>query len=193
MKTIQINTFSFNELSEEAQQVAINNFLTNYEIDPFQVVDDCYLFDPKDIDLRDTLKENYNRDILIKNNRKNIYFNIDRNWYLDCTDAMEIQNDVLFLKYLGIPEYLQEQIQYEIFTLNNNSSTEIDFELVASEYEFTKAEGEILQSAKDKFSDLINEILGRIKFQYEYEASEEFAREMIETEECIYDVNGNLI
>ncbi len=73
MRTIETKVYSFNELSEEAKENAINNIRDLDHDFTDWAVDDCSLFEPKERDLEVLLGKDY-RFPLFKNNRKNIYF-----------------------------------------------------------------------------------------------------------------------
>ena len=107
MKTIKINLYSFEELSERAKENAIEQMRERYyEHNDFAhwAIDDCGLFEPKHKELS-KLAAADNRQYefpMIKNTRKNIYFSTGRNWYLDCEQAMHITDESLFLDWLGV-------------------------------------------------------------------------------------------
>lgn len=188
MKTISINVYSFNELSEQAKQQAIENVRNqeDYGIDfPAWAVDDCSLFEPNHEELNQLFGENYTFP-LIKNTRGKIYFSTDRNWFLDCDDAMQVTNDEQFLIWLGIPKELVNQVTYSIFTnQGRNGDTTIEIEhLEYGEEDFSK------QVAK--FDEHIQNVLERIQNDIEYRYTDESIIEDIEANEYEFYEDGNI-
>ena len=185
MKTIEIKLFSFDELSEESQKKAIeeqSNF--NYENNDFSewIVDDCYLLEPEQKELEKLYKKNnlIYKDLLIKNNRK-IYFCLGRNRYLDISKGIEIQDDKLFLYWLGLTESLIKKISFEI------GDDEIFFH---EEIETTKKESVKLEKARIKFSDYCEHILNSIEKSIDYYYEDEYIIEELKNNDELFLENG---
>lgn len=200
MKTIikTINVYSFDELSEEAKQVAIE-YERNYRYNEFAewAADECYLLEPPHKELTDLFGDDfyevlnadnkYKDTPLIQNTRESISFDTDRNWFLDVSKAMVITNNDLFLKWLGIPNECIENIRFDIFTPKyRNSSTTIDFDEYDSKYDYE------VQKATEKFEQHIRNILRRIEVAIEYNYSDEAIIEQFENDETEFTENGDL-
>jgi hypothetical protein len=186
MKTIEVKIYQFDELSEEAKEVAIENYRNENHNFAEWAVDDCSLFEPKHIELQSLFGEDYNFP-LIKNNRTNIYFDTDRNSFLDCSEAIEITNDKQFLMWLGIDIEIEglEDIEFNIFTPRfRNADTTIDFDNYSSDFD------EVVSFAQSKFNNYIKDVLERISVAIDYRYSDEAITEDIEANEYEFLSNG---
>ena len=202
MKTIEITLYKFEELSKEAQQKAIEKIRDSYyEHNNFAewAIDDCYLFEPKHKELVELFGEDFYKELnkgkkytdnpLINNNRSNIYFSTDRNWHLDCAEAMEISNDKYFLLWLGLTEEIinGEDFNYHIFTPNyRNSDTTIEFEGYDDEADY------LIGEAIEKFNNHINECLKRIESNIDHQYTDEAIIEEIECNDYDFTETGEI-
>ena len=200
MKTINIDVYEFNELSEEAKKVAIEQIRNEYyESNDFAhwAIDDCYLFEPPHEELISLFGENFYEELnknneykdipLIKNTRESIYFDTDRNSFLDCAKAMEVTNNKYFLLWLGIDtdEEAFKDIHFNIFTPNyRNADTTIEFE------DFDSSFGDVVDVAKSKFDNHIQEILKRIEADIDYRFTDEAIIEDILANDYEFLVSG---
>lgn len=185
MRTITTTVYSFDELSEIAQQKAIENIREDYyKSNNFAEysIDDCYLLEPRHEEL--SIFSEY-KDILIKNNRK-IYFDLDRNRHIDISQAMEIQNSTLFLKWLGLDQRLIDKVDYTIL------KDSIEF-LNQSDNEFTVIQDAKLRAAEYKFKNHCNYILERIEMGIDYCFSDEGIEQDIIANEWEFTENGERI
>ena len=195
MKTIQVKIYYFNELTTAAQQVAIEQFRDiKYEDSSVYewVIDDCYLFEPKNAVMEKLFGEEYTKlnKPVIANTRK-VYFDTERNRHLDADEGIQITNEKMFLIWLGIPEEMHEKVY---FTIKNNwarnPDTIIKFEENDSDYHFTEEENKILENAANKFSNHMEEVLNRIEESIEYQFTDEYIAEEIEMNEYEYTADG---
>lgn len=190
MRTIETKLFSFNELSEEAKEKAIENVRQEYyKHNDFAewAVDDCALLEPKHDELENI--EGYSFPLL-KNTRGNIYFDTGISCFIDCENAIEVTNDVVFYKWLGIPEevYNGEDFSYEIFTPQfRNSDTTIQFDGYLSEY------GDVIDDAIEKFEELISYVLQRIENEIDFRFSDEAIEEDAVINEYEFTEDGERI
>src|SRR5699024_4908493 len=102
MKTVKTNIFRFDELSQKAKEKAINEVREQYyEHNNFSqwAIDDDYILEPSQKELKELFGKDY-EPYFIKNKR-NIYFSLDRNRYIDISKAVEITDEDMFLKWLG--------------------------------------------------------------------------------------------
>ena len=136
MRIIETEAYTFDELSDDAKEVAIKNEReSKYEMDISQwIIDDCYLLNPRGV-----------HDLIIENTRK-VYFDLYRG-YIDISEAMHIKDDKAFLDWLNIPIELQNEVYYTI------KERTIYFEENDCEYEFTENDNKILDDAKEKFEE----------------------------------------
>ena len=195
MKTIEVKIYYFNELTTAAQQIAIEQFRDRkYEDSSVSewVIDDCYLFEPKNAVMEGLFGEEYKKlnKPVIANTRK-VYFDTDRNRHLDADEGIEITNEKMFLTWLEIPQELQEKLFYIIKNFGGRyPDTIIQFEENECDYEFTAEENKILENAANKFSDHMEEVLNRIGEAIDYQYSDECIAEEIEMNEYEYTADG---
>ena len=156
MRIIETEVYTFDELSDDAKEKAIENFRKErYETDISDwIIDDCYLLNPRGIN-----------DLIIDNTRK-VYYNIYRG-YIDISKGMDIKDDNAFLNWLNIPIELQNEVYYTI------KEDTIYFEENDCEYEFTENDNKILDNAKDNFEEHCSDILQSIENSYDFYHSDE--------------------
>lgn len=189
MRTIRTKVYTFNELSKEAQEFAINEIRNNYyECNDFAswAVDDCSLFEPEHQELEGLFGKDYNFP-LIKNTRENIYFDTDRNSFLDCAIAMKVTDDEKFLLWLGIDRNISglDDIEYTIFTSGyRNADTTIEFDDYDSDYD------DLIENATEKFENHISDVLKRIKSDIDYRFTDEAITEDILANGYEFLING---
>ena len=189
MRTIRTKVYKFDELSEQAKQTAIEEVRNEYyEYNDFAdwAVDDCALFEPKEKELIELFGEDYNFP-LIKNTRESIYFDTDRDDFLDCAKAMEVTNKKQFLLWLGLTEEIinGDDFSFNIFTPNyRNADTTIDFDGFDSKFD------EAISNAQDKFNYLIEDVLKRIEADIDYRFTDEAIIEDIEANDYEFLSNG---
>lgn len=193
MRTIRTKVYSFEELNKDAQQVAIEEVRKEYyEDNDFAnwAIDDCSLFEPIQEELNKIgFKGN---DFILSNNRKNIYFSTDRNWFLDCAEALKVEHCDYFYKWLGITdEFLLQKISFEIYTPSGrNSDTTIEFICDEDFDKFTDEEEHIIEEAKIKFDNHIQSVLKRIMNDIDYRFTDEAITEDILANEYEFLSNG---
>ena len=182
MRTITTTVYSFDELNELAKAKAIDNIREiYYQSNDFAEysIDDCYLLEPRHEEL--SIFSEY-KDILIKNNRK-VYFDLDRNRHIDISQAMEIQNSTLFLKWLGLDQRLIDKVDYTIL------EDSIEF-MNQSENEFTVIQDAKLMAAEYKFKNHCEDILNYIEKSIDYLFSDESIIEDIFANDWEFTENG---
>jgi len=190
MKTIKINLYKYNELTNEAKEKAIENIRESYyEYNDFAnwAKDDCYLLNPPYNELKELAKNNFllKDDILIKKNR-NIYFSLDRNRYIDISEAMGVQDSSFFLQWLGIMDFdLIDKIDYFI----GKDTIEI---LNQSDEDFTDVEEKIISEAITKFENHCEEILTNISKSIDYRFTDEAIIEDIIANEYDFLKDGTI-
>ena len=184
MRIIRTKVYSFEELNKEAQQVTIEEVRNEYyEDNDFAnwAIDDCSLLEPKHEELIELFPIEYNFPLL-KNNRK-VYFSTDRDRYIDISNAMEVQNDRMFLVWLGINGELLDKVHYII------GEDSIEF-TPQTEEDFTEDEEAILKLAEEKFENHCEDILKRIEADIDYRFTDEAITEDILANDYEFLSNG---
>ena len=193
MQTITQTIYEFHELSEKSKISALSNYIkimeNNSEIE-YYIFDDCYLFEPKHEELISLFNSEYANltNPIIGNTGKNIYFN---DYYLQIEDAIQINNDRLFLLWLQIPLELHDKIVYS-FDSNKNGNTQILFNENDINYEFTENELKILVIARAIFSLHIKQIAKDIQSNIDYYFSDENIIDQITENEVYFFENGKI-
>ena len=191
MKTLELKIYEFTELSNEAKEAAIENIRnTYYECNDFcqWAIDDCALLEPLNKELTEILGKDY-KFPLIENNRK-IYFSLDRNRYIDISNAMTITDDDDFFKWLGIDENLfLDDDGFLILDYKIGKDT-IEFETNDFNINFSDEQNKILDIAIEKFESHCNDILARIESDYEYRLTDEAIIQDIEANEIEFEKDG---
>lgn len=167
MRKIEIELYSFNELSEEAQQVVIERereHLDNFKDYNTWVLDDCALFEPEHDELVALFGDDY-KFPLLENNIKEVYY--DLRWhdrYIQIGCALNITNKKHFLYWLGLPSELIYQytsdeydFDFDIIYTSHYGSSIIVFDNYDDKYE------EFVDKARKKFGKYIETILNRIE------------------------------
>ena len=176
MRIIETEAYTFDELSDDAKEVAINNEReAKYHMDISDwIIDDCYLLNPRGV-----------HDLIIENTRK-VYYDIYRG-HIDISKGMYIKDDKAFLDWLNIPIELQNEVYYTI------KERTIYFEENDCEYEFTENDNKILDDAKEKFKEHCSWILECIEKDYDFQYSDECIIEDIQCNEYESTKEGILI
>jgi hypothetical protein len=189
MRTIETTVYKFNELSEDAKNNAIEQIREQYyQYNDFAewAKDDDYLLNPKYEELK---KYNMKDGILLSNSRKKLYFSCDREWYLDCAEAINVENEEVFMDWLGFTPEQAKKLLYRIYTPSGrNSSTTIEFELNDSE------DDEIdTTEAEEKFNNHINDCLRSLEANIDFRYTDEAIIENIEANDYEFTEEGKLV
>jgi len=192
MRTIRTKVYSFDELSETAKEVAIEERRNAYyEDNDFALfaVDDDNLFEPNHHELMEVFGEY--PPTLTENLRKKMHFSVDQNYFLDCENALYIPNNDKFLQWLGIKDKeLRDQIYFTIYTpTGRDNSTAINFSW-DSEEEETEEYFTAVDQATEKFNDYIDSIIDRIRKSIDYYFSDEAITEDLLNSEDEFLSNG---
>jgi hypothetical protein len=193
MKTIEVKIYYFNELTTAAQQIAIDQFRNRkYEDSDILewAIDDCFLFEPREIQA--LFGEEYTKlkKPVMANTRK-VYFDTERNRHLDADEGIQITNEKMFLIWLGVPEEMHEKVYFTIKNFGGRyPDTIIQFEENECDYEFTAEENKILLNAANKFNDHMEEVLNRIEQSIQWQFSDECIAEDIEINQYEYTADG---
>jgi hypothetical protein len=169
MRTVTI--YEFDELSKDAQTTAVNEIKTQMEEDEqsealYWAIDDCSLFEPKHSDMASLFGEDYTNQMLgggflFKNTRNQVQYN---DLYTTCeiSKALEIQDEKMFKKWLGIPQELIDKSSYEIYEDCGETSITIKID-EAGDDDIDSENMGIQKGAEDKFHEHISSIAKRIE------------------------------
>jgi hypothetical protein len=131
----------FDELSDEARENAINNVRDKRYEEGEDIcrwaIDDEELFEPPHQEMAKLFGDDYyealgNRFMLENIDSKKITFvsKSDPNYHLACAHAIDIANDGMFLRWLGIPSRFRVYFYYKIRnTSGRNPDTVIEFDI----------------------------------------------------------------
>lgn len=203
----ETRTYSFSELSPEAKKNAIQNVREEmwegshgaYDIGEW-VIDDDFLFEPTHDEMVEVFGPNYEESLsgnpMIYNDRDDISYisKEDRNYYLHCRKALNITNDGMFLGWLGIPPYFWDYLSYS-FT-DSGTYTQIEFELDDEESLSPDDKSSMdvyLTKAENKFKNHMDRVLTRITNSIESQYEDGEIEERIESQDIIFDEEGNTI
>jgi hypothetical protein len=202
----QNGSFRFEQLSEEAKEKAIENIREGmyeekygaYDIAEW-VVDDDYLFEPTHKELEEVFGSKYNNDLkdhpMIGNKRKEISYvaKDDRNYYLHCAGALDVNHEEMFFAWLGFSLLFWYDTSYEF--LDKGTYTTIEFEFLSDEEDFTPRQMELWEKASDaathRWETHMSQVLDRITESIESEYSDERIEERIESNDILFDQEGN--
>lgn len=188
MRTVTTNFYSFNELSPEAQKVAIENERERMEEEDSQLllqwaIDDCSLLEPKHDELVRVFGENYDekfkRGFLIINNR-NVFCDLDSD-RIDISNAAEIDDGELFFQWLEIPKEMWANTDYDL------TNQGIMFNYDNGDDDPTEEQNQILLNAYHKYMAHLKDVLSRIKRDYECRFEDIMIIEDIDGDECFLE------
>lgn len=202
----------FSELDPKSQENAIENvrkkmYSGEYGGDYFgeDAVDDDNLFEPEESEMVELFGDNYyeangNR-FMIENTRKNISYigTQDPNYFINCKDALDVTNDNLFLRWLGIPSYFWPHTYYS-FIDPNRGNTRIEFEIddlesMISEYG-VESEGMInsyFDKSEKKFENHVDRVLRRISSYIDAQYEDEGIIDSIDSYEIRFEDDGSIV
>ena len=174
----------YDELSDEQKKEVYEKWLNTYS-DNQWIVDDDYLLEPPDAEMR-AMFPDYDEwaPLIINNNHQEIYYDSDIKGTLDIKGAVKIEDDDHFHEWLGIPSSFRDNVHSTI------DKYTIEFEENDYDIDFTEEQNEILEVAQKKWEDHLNNIHESIKNSYEHSRSEEFFKE--EAESAEWEFNKNL-
>lgn len=200
-------TYTFDQLSEEAKKNAIENIREEmwdgghgaWSI-PEWVIDDDYLFEPKHDEMIKAYGNEYDKSLgsnpMIGNSREGISYvsKDDQNYYLHCSKALEVNNDEMFLGWLGIPPYFWGSVNY--YFEDSGTYTKIEFE-IEDEDEMNSNTLSLLNNYLDKassnFKNHMDSVLTMITNDIESQYEDDAIEERIESENILFDSEGNPI
>ena len=193
MRTIQI--YSYNDLEpaaklkaiEEVREILMEN---EYHQAALWAADDCALLEPVHDEMTELLGNDYyeknGNQFVFKNNRTNIEFD---EYEIHVQQALEITNDKMFKKWLGIPDSLAQWVEYEIIECGSKTDIEFECTLLNSDPRYPAAAAAI-GKASEKFSNHMTDILIRLENGVEDYFCDDNVEDRIEEGEYEFDESG---
>lgn len=185
-KTVTYNLYQYDELSDDAKETALE-WASDINVDwEWWDFDGLTGFTAKEIATHHLKNP---PDDLLK--YKEIYFDIDRNSYIQFKDA-RFTDDETARKFLGVPKALWENVYWTIHTFSHGeTNTRLEYEHIYNEKDFTPKQKEILDRAVDRFADKVSEALRGLRDSYEYLTSREAIEDTIRANEYTFDIEGH--
>ena len=189
MITKEYKTWKFEELTEEQQEKALERYRYFNVEDSF-----WYDYDGKTGFTAEELKRmrvnpyDKNTDELIK--WKHLYFDLDRSWYIQFTDARFVDDEIA-RKFLRVPRELWNNV-YWSFVSTRENTTRLEYEHQDSYKDFTPKQIEILDRAVELFSNKMDEALKGLRDNYEYALSDEAVRESLIANDYDFTAEGKI-
>jgi hypothetical protein len=207
MRTVTL--YKFDELLPEAKPNAIeevrDDLMQSQGHEALQwAIDDCSLFEPPHREMADLLGEDYyDRNLtpdgkygqfVFKNKRRGILVDLDSS-DLCIADPLEITNESMFLKWLGIPEAMQDKVSW--FIQDGTFGTELVIEyadwVLEDEELSVDPDDPVFQAARDKFESHLSSILHRIQTGYDEYFSDENIAEILSESNFEFSEDGTII
>lgn len=190
MKTKTINLYEFDELPENIKaKVLDNERFINVDSSHWYDYDGKTGFSQEEID-KYGLELEHSSDLL---NYKNIYFDIDRGWYIQFVDA-EFAHDETARRFLGVPKEVWGNTHWEFanksYGGNSYDSTKLQWEY-GNDFLTDEVEA-ILNRAVERFADKMEEALRGLQKSYWYETSDEAIIETIKANEYTFRADGKM-
>ena len=204
-----VTLYKFDELLPEAKPKAIEEFRENLmQTDGHEAlrwaIDDCSLFEPPHKEMADLLGEDYyDRNLtpngkygqfVFKNKRKGIMVDLETR-EICIEKPLEITNESMFLKWLGIPEAMQDKVSWYIHDGTFGTQLNIEYaDWVLEDEELSvDPDDPVFQAARDKFEANLESILDRIQSGYDEYFSDENLTEMLSESNVEFSEDGTLI
>jgi hypothetical protein len=207
MRTVTL--YKFDELLPEAKPKAIEEFreklMQTQSPEALQwAIDDCSLFEPPHKEMAALLGEDYyDRNLtpdgkygqfVFKNKRKGIMVDLESR-EICIADPLEITNESMFLKWLGIPEVMQDKVSWYIHDGTFGTLLVIEYAdwVFDDETLLVDPDDPVFQAARNKFEANLESILDRIQSGYDEYFSDENISEMLSESNTEFSEDGTLI
>jgi|688.fasta_scaffold214539_2 hypothetical protein len=200
-------SYSFEELSDSAKKNAISKVRDemwegNYGSSdiPEWVVDDDYLFEPTHDEMVNIFGPGYNESLgenpMIGNTRKGISYvsKDDGNYYLHCKEALDVNNEEMFLGFLGIPPRFWDELNYRFY--DRRTYTEIEFEIENVDDLSQKAIDSLskyMEEAEKNFEQHMSSVLSRITDSINDQYKDEEIIDRIDNERIEFNSEGDIL
>ena len=179
--------YSYDELSDEAKEKA------RLELYDINVDFDWWEYDGHTGFSMDEIKKFHlnayksESDDLLK--FKKMYFDIDRGGHVQFIDC-SFSNNELARKFLGITPRLWEKIDISFNNSGRNTNTYLEIEWNDWDSEQTEHDEILIERAKERFDNKMEEALKNLRDQYDYLMSKEAIEDTIKANEYTFDENG---
>ena len=191
MKEIKITLYKFHELSEKAKKKALDE-LWDLNVDHDMWYEDDFLAEPS----AELYKE---MDVEMPDNPifdfEGVSFDLDRgNFLLFHGLDVNYEYQELFLRVLGFPEDIIDNIVFEIYEgrIKNHISFTYEPPADTDEDDFPENYKEYLDSAEGIFEEIMDDALRRLRDYYDYLLTEEAIIETIEANDYDFREDGSL-
>lgn len=193
MKTKTIELYEYDELPEDVKEKVLDNLrYINVDDEFWYDYDGKTGFSSAELK-RMRVKVEDAPDELIT--YKNLYFDIDRSWYIQFTDA-QFANDEVARKFLRVPKKLWDATYWTFINKDyggsSHGTTRLEYEPQDNYKEFTVKQQEILERAIEIFHDKMEEALRHLRSQYEYLCTDEAIIETIKASEYTFTASGKM-
>lgn len=192
MKEKIVKLYEFEELPEDIQEKVL-------EKNRYINVDDSFWYD-YDGKTGFSSKELARMKVSVKDcpaellTWKNMYFDLDRSWYIQFTDCSFADSEIA-RKFLRVPADIWNRVYWSFENRNYGGSCHGTTKLVyewEGDNELTKRQEEILDRAVEIFSDKMEEVLKGLRDSYEYLVTDEAVKETILCNEYTFTIDGRM-
>jgi hypothetical protein len=189
MREITTKVYQFNELGQRAKARAIEDHkdhMMEYEGQEALswAIDDCSLFEPPHREMAALFGENYydaNKtpdgrygQFVFKNKRKGLLVDLDSR-DLCIANALEITNESMFLKWLGLPGEMHDKVSWSIDDGTFGTQLDVGYADWVFEDEdlVVDPDDPAFEAARKKFESHMDSVLDRIQSGYDEYFSDE--------------------
>jgi len=189
MREITTKVYQFNELGQRAKARAREDqrdHMMEYEGQEALswAIDDCSLFEPPHREMAALFGENYydaNKtpdgrygQFVFKNKRKGLLVDLDSR-DLCIANALEITNESMFLKWLGLPGEMHDKVSWSIDDVTFGTRLDVGYADWVFEDEdlVVDPDDPAFEAARKKFESHMDSILDRIQSGYDEYFSDE--------------------
>ena len=195
MREITTKVYQFNELGQRAKARAIEDHKDHMMEHEGQdalswAIDDCSLFEPPHREMAALFGEDYYEanktpdgrygQFVFKNKRKGLLVDLDSR-DLCIANALEITNESMFLKWLGLPGEMHDKVSWSIDDVTFGTRLDVGYADWVFEDEdlVVDPDDPAFEAAREKFESHMDSILDRIQTGYDEYFSDENVEERL--------------
>jgi len=195
MREITTKVYQFNELGQRAKARAIEDHKDHMMEHEGQdalswAIDDCSLFEPPHREMAALFGEDYYEanktpdgrygQFVFKNKRKGLLVDLDSR-DLCIANALEITNESMFLKWLGLPGEMHDKVSWSIDDVTFGTRLDVGYSDWVFEDEdlVVDPDDPAFEAAREKFESHMDSILDRIQTGYDEYFSDENVEERL--------------
>jgi hypothetical protein len=189
MREITTKVYQFHELGQRAKARAIEDHKDHMMEHEGQdalswAIDDCSLFEPPHREMAALLGEDYYEanktpdgrygQFVFKNKRKGLLVDLDSR-DLCIANALEITNESMFLKWLGLPGEMHDKVSWSIDDVTFGTRLDVGYADWVFEDEdlVVDPDDPAFEAARKKFESHMDSVLDRIQSGYDEYFSDE--------------------